>query len=64
MPMGMINGFRVVDEQVLLKWWRERMDSWPPHQYRLRAMRLEDERQRQELESERPPTSGGTLPRA
>lgn len=34
---------RVVEEQVLLKWWRERMQSWPPHQYRLRKLRQEDE---------------------
>lgn len=32
---------RVVDETILLKWWRDRMDSWPTHQYRLRRMRAE-----------------------
>ena len=28
---------RVVDETVLLAWWRERLRNWPAHQYRLRA---------------------------
>lgn len=36
MPMGLVNGFRVVEEDVLLAWWRDRMAAWPPHQYRLR----------------------------
>ncbi|MGA6128793.1 MULTISPECIES: hypothetical protein [unclassified Microbacterium] len=27
---------RVVDQVVLLAWWRERMQNWPPHQYRIR----------------------------
>lgn len=30
---------RVVDEDVLLAWWRDRLDGWPTHQYRLRRMR-------------------------
>lgn len=42
MPMGWDTRdgqrVRVVDEQILLKWWRERMQSWPPHQYRLRRL--------------------------
>lgn len=37
MPMGWSNGFRVVEEDVLLAWWRARLDAWPTHQYRLRA---------------------------
>lgn len=28
---------RVVDEQVLLAWWRERLRNDPAHRYRLRA---------------------------
>ncbi len=30
---------RVVDEDVLLAWWRDRLDGWPAHQYRLRRQR-------------------------
>lgn len=29
---------RVVDEQVLLAWWRQRLQNDPAHQYRLRAL--------------------------
>ncbi len=29
---------RVVDEQVLLSWWRQRLQNDPAHQYRLRAL--------------------------
>lgn len=32
------DGLRVVEEKVLLRWWRARLDAWPPHQYRLRAL--------------------------
>lgn len=46
MPMGweMRDGqkVRVVDESVLLAWWRDRLASWPPHQYRLRRLLAED----------------------
>lgn len=31
---------RVVDEKVLLKWWRTRLANDPAHQYRMRAKRL------------------------
>ncbi|WP_341974657.1 hypothetical protein [Microbacterium sp. LWO13-1.2] len=33
--------FRVVREDILLKWWRERLTAWPTHQYRLRKVRIE-----------------------
>lgn len=46
MPMGWErrNGqmVRVVDEQVLLKHWRQRLKNWPPHQYRLRKLRQQE----------------------
>lgn len=49
MPMGWErrNGqmVRVVDEQVLLKHWRERLKRWPPHQYRLRKLRQQEAEQ-------------------
>lgn len=32
---------RVVDEQVLLAWWRDRLTAWPPHQYRMRKLLAE-----------------------
>lgn len=35
------HGRRVVDEATLLAWWRDRMDAWPPHQYRLRKNRTQ-----------------------
>ncbi|MFB3980368.1 hypothetical protein [Microbacterium proteolyticum] len=42
MPMGweIQHGqkVRVVDEEVLLSWWRDRLDGWPAHQYRLRRI--------------------------
>jgi len=42
MPMGweIRNGqcVRVVEEQVLLAWWRQRLRNWPTHQYRMRAL--------------------------
>jgi hypothetical protein len=34
---------RVVEEAVLLAWWRQRLQNWPPHQYRLRALQAADE---------------------
>ena len=34
---------RVVDEETLLKWWRDRLTAWPVHQQRLRKMRAEEE---------------------
>ena len=36
MPMGWDRGRRVVDEAVLLAWWRARMQADPVHQQRLR----------------------------
>lgn len=36
-------GMRVVDEKVLLAWWRDRLDAWPTHQYRMRRILQEDE---------------------
>jgi len=30
---------RVVREDILLQWWRDRLTAWPTHQYRLRKMR-------------------------
>lgn len=57
MPMGwdIRNGqrVRVVDEQVLLKHWRQRLKNWPPHQYRLRRARQQEAAQ---AEQEAPPT--------
>ena len=47
MPMSFDElGRRVVDEQVLLAWWRARMTADPVHQARLRAMApaIEDRR--------------------
>lgn len=42
MPMGWeIRGgqrVRVVEEAVLLAWWRQRLQNWPTHQYRMRAL--------------------------
>ncbi|MFM2719086.1 hypothetical protein [Microbacterium mcarthurae (nom. nud.)] len=38
MPMRWRDGERVVDEEVLLAWWRDRLDAWPAHQYRLRRI--------------------------
>ena len=29
---------RVVRRSVLLAWWRQRLQNWPAHQYRLRAL--------------------------
>jgi hypothetical protein len=47
MPMGweIRDGkrVRVVELDTLLAWWRARMNAWPPHQYRLRRMRTEDD---------------------
>jgi len=34
-------GRRVVKEEILLKWWRERMNNWPTHQWRMRRMKRE-----------------------
>lgn len=31
-------GMRVVDEAVLLAWWRDRLDNWPTHRYRMRRI--------------------------
>lgn len=33
---------RVVDEDVLLAWWRERLKNDPAHRYRLRALQAAD----------------------
>lgn len=44
MPMAIrADGQRIVEEKVLLKWWRDRLTAWPTHQYRLRAMRQSEE---------------------
>lgn len=47
MPMGWEiregQKVRVVDESVLLAWWRDRLSAWPPHQYRLRRLLAEDD---------------------
>lgn len=47
MPMewGIRDGQRVrlVDEDVLLFWYRSRLQAWPPHQYRLRRILNEEE---------------------
>lgn len=47
MPMGWATRdgqrVRVVDEDVLLKWWRDRLTAWPPQQYRIRKMLSEDD---------------------
>lgn len=32
---------RVVDQEVLLSYWRDRLDNWPAHQYRLRRLKQE-----------------------
>lgn len=51
MPMTLnASGMRVVEERILLRWWRDRMKAWPPHQYRLRRARLEEQAE-VELES-------------
>ncbi|PCE16071.1 hypothetical protein AUC47_10295 [Microbacterium sp. SZ1] len=39
MPMPLRDGRRVVHEDVLLSWYRERLTAWPIHQQRLRVMR-------------------------
>lgn len=39
MPMPIRDGRRVVREDVLLAWYRERLQAWPIHQQRLRQMR-------------------------
>lgn len=47
MPMGweIRDGqkVRVVEESVLLAWWRDRLAAWPPHQYRLRKLLAEED---------------------
>lgn len=48
MPMGVVNGFRVVEEDVLLKWWRERLQNWPTHQWRMRKLMRNDEHEPEE----------------
>lgn len=35
---------RVVDEDTLLAWWRQRLNNDPAHQYRLRARALQPPR--------------------
>lgn len=40
MPMGWDRGRRVVDEAVLLAWWRARMSADPVHQLRLRTQNM------------------------
>lgn len=42
MPMSWQNGFRVVELQTLLAWWRDRMSADPVHQQRLRKMLREE----------------------
>lgn len=42
MPMRLRDGERVVDEEVLLAWWRDRLDNWPAHQYRMRRITAND----------------------
>lgn len=34
---------RVVEEEVLLAWWRERLTNWPAHQYRMRKLRQQSD---------------------
>lgn len=39
MPMTFDNaGMRVVEERVLLAWWRDRLNAWPTHQWRMRKL--------------------------
>lgn len=46
---------RVVGEDVVLAWWRDRLDAWPAHRYLLRkAMR---NRERKAQPGSRPPAS-------
>jgi hypothetical protein len=40
MPMPLRDGRRVVREDVLLAWYRERLQAWPIHQARMRKARL------------------------
>jgi hypothetical protein len=46
MPMGweIRDGqrVRVVEEKILLAWWRQRLQNWPTHQYRLRALQASE----------------------
>ncbi|WP_431785363.1 hypothetical protein [Microbacterium maritypicum] len=39
---------RVVRLDILLAWWRERLNSDPAHQYRLRKMRIQHDAQHAE----------------
>ena len=39
MPTVLRDGKRYVEEETLLAWWRERLNNWPAHQYRLRKLR-------------------------
>ena len=34
---------RVVELSTLLAWWRDRLNAWPPHQYRIRKLLRENE---------------------
>lgn len=34
---------RVVEEAILLKWFRERLESWPAHQWKMRTLRMQAE---------------------
>lgn len=34
---------RVVEEDVLLAWFRQRLQNWPAHQYRMRALLAQQE---------------------
>lgn len=44
MPMTMNQaGERIVEERVLLAWYRDRLRAWPPHIYRMRRLRNEVE---------------------
>jgi hypothetical protein len=38
MPMEWQDGHLVVEESVLLAWWRDRMSADPVHQQRIRRM--------------------------
>lgn len=38
MPMVLRDGRRMVREDVLLTWWRDRLDAWPVHRYRMRRL--------------------------
>lgn len=43
MPMRERHGGREVREDVLLGWFRDRLQAWPTHQYRMRRLRAAGE---------------------